>query len=402
MILYADPHTVMRFVSDNYELLARLYRVQLKHNLIDRNTFELVTTHKGEVVTRRLFSYRLLQELGDDYRLTEAVGAYLGFLMQEFKPLLPEQLQRYYTSINDIFELLELKRTTTSNGMHLQRLEHLHNEILSFLDNVTNNTFTLLKKTQRLKANRQQLTYAQRLTEARQLIEQYINPLTNIVNLNNKESLAALLNRIGKAINLERMAPHPPSILDRYEQLDQLLRQVNRRLQHEGDTIRRELLPLIDRIKRESEVLGGFLAFLEQPLLSTVPDIGKLHTTSVFGDQTGPDLRMYVEQFLHNRQRQPIRLQTGQTSNRMSVFNQRDYRKKLLTALPLDNFFHWCKGELDAAPPDHEEQWLTKLISLLFADDQLQLAFSANDESLKVGAVRYRFPAIRVTKKATP
>ena len=40
------------------------------------------------------------------------------------------------------------------------RLEHLYNEVQSFLDNVTNNTFTLLKRTQRLKVNRHQLSYA--------------------------------------------------------------------------------------------------------------------------------------------------------------------------------------------------------------------------------------------------
>lgn len=401
MILRAEPRTIMRFVEDNYEVLTRLYRIQLKENLISRETFDLVTHHKGEVVTRRLFAFRIVQELGDDYRLAEAVGEYMGFLMQEFKPLLPEQLQRYHTSIRDLFDLMH-QRKEQADSIRILRLEHLYNEVLSFLDNVTNNTYSLLKQSQRLKVNRKQLSYSERVLEARRLIEQYIDPLTNIVNLTDANSLASLLQDIGRAVNLERMAAHSPALLDRYEQLDQLLRQVNRRLQQEGDVIRRELLPLIERIKRESEVLGGWLIFLERPLLLTVPDMGKRHLISVFNDQTGADLRMYVEQFVRANQRRRIRLNTEAVGPAVTIFNRRQYRERLSQALPLDDFFGWCQSQFTEVPDQEREHLLIELTSLLFSDDHYYLDFDQPTTPARIGSITYHLPRVRVRKKISP
>lgn len=398
MILRAEPRSIMRFVEDNYEVLTRLYRIQLKENLVSRDTFELVTQHKGEVVTRRLFAYRIVKELGDDYRLAEAVGEYLGFLMQEFKPLLPEQLQRYHTSIRDMFDLMH-QRKEQADSIRALRLEHLYNEVLSFLDNVTNNTYALLKQSQRLKTNRKQLSYSERVQEARRLIEQYIDPLTNIVNLNDANSLASLLQEVGRTVNLERMAAHSPVVQDRYEQLDQLLRQVNRRLQQEGDVIRRELLPLIERIKRESEVLGGWLLFLERPLLLMVPEMGKRHTHTVFGDQTGADLRMYVEQFARASQRRRIRLTAEGALPAMPLFDRQQYRQRLQQALPLADFFGWCQSQLEKAPEEAREHLLIELTSLLFSDGHYYLAFDHPVTAARIGNVTYRLPRVGVRKK---
>lgn len=398
MILRAEPRSIMRFVEDNYEVLTRLYRIQLKENLVSRDTFELVTQHKGEVVTRRLFAYRIVKELGDDYRLAEAVGEYLGFLMQEFKPLLPEQLQRYHTSIRDMFDLMH-QRKEQADSIRALRLEHLYNEVLSFLDNVTNNTYALLKQSQRLKTNRKQLSYSERVQEARRLIEQYIDPLTNIVNLNDANSLASLLQEVGRTVNLERMAAHSPVVQDRYEQLDQLLRQVNRRLQQEGDVIRRELLPLIERIKRESEVLGGWLLFLERPLLLMVPEMGKRHTHTVFGDQTGADLRMYVEQFARASQRRRIRLTAEGALPAMPLFDRQQYRQRLQQALPLADFFGWCQSQLEKAPEEAREHLLIELTSLLFSDGHYYLAFDYPVTAARIGNVTYRLPRVGVRKK---
>jgi hypothetical protein len=398
MILRAEPRTIMRFVEDNYEVLTRLYRIQLKENLVNRDTFEQVTQHKGELVTRRLFDYRIVKELGDDYRLTEAVGEYLGFLMQEFKPLLPEQLYRYHTSIRDMFDLMHQRKDQT-DGTRALRLEHLYTEVLSFLDNVTNNTYALLKQSQRLKSNRRMLSYKERVLEARRLIEQYIDPLTNIVNLNDANSLASLLQEIGLTVNLERMAAHSPVVQDRYEQLDQLLRQVNRRLQQEGDVIRRELLPLIERVKRESEVLGGWLLFLERPLLLMVPDIGKRHIPLVFGDQTGADLRMYVEQFARANKQRSIRLPAEAAQLPRLFIDRRLYRKRLQEVLPLADFFGWCQSQLEQVPVENREHLLIELTSLLFSDDRYYLAFDYPVTPIRIGSVTYRLPRVYVRKK---
>lgn len=399
MILKAEPRTVMRFVEDNFEALSQLYRVQLKHNIIATESFEEITRHKGDIVTRRLSAFKIVRPVGDDYRLTEEVGAYLGFLMQEFKPLLPEQLRRYHSSIQDMYELLIIRRDMDDNTRSL-RLEHLYNEVHSFLDNVTNNTYTLLKRSQQLKVNRNQISYAERVKEARSLIEHYIDPLNQIVNLNDANSIASLLQSISTEINLDRMADHPPSVIERYEQLDNLLRQVNSRLQREGDIIRRELTPLIERIKRESEVLGGWLVFLDRPLLRTVPDFGSRHPLTIFGDQTEADLRMYVEQFLNTRQAAQITLSAEVVEPETPLLDRRLYRQRLNAALPIDDFFDWCLQAIAAHPPERQERDLFELTSLLFSTDEgYELTFSGQRRRITLHQQHYILPLLTVTLK---
>ncbi len=403
MILRAEPRQVMRFVEDNFEILRDLYQVQLKEHLIPAEAFQAITRHRGDIVTRRLFAYKILREIGDDYRMTEQVGNYLGFLTQEFKPMLPEQLRRYHGSIQDLYGLLNVHQQM-DEVTHALRLERLYDEIQSFLDNVTNNTHTLLKRTQQLKINRRQLSYAERLREAKQLIGHYIDPLTSIIDLNHENSIASLLQRIGRDVNLDRLGTHAPAVQDRYEQLDQLLRLVNGHLLRETDVIRRELTPLIDRIQRESEVLGGFLAFLERPFLIPTPELGQRHKLQIFGDQTQADLRMYVEQFIKATKRPRIRLGEGPAAAAVPVFQRAAYRKRLDAALPLGDFFGWCEETMAGVDSADRERYLLSLISLLFSDsERYALTFFPDYHSFPVEGFTYRLPRVEVVgRKSSP
>jgi hypothetical protein len=277
------------------------------------------------------------------------------------------------------------------------RLEHLYNEIHSLLDNVTNNTYTLLKRTQRLKVNRQQLTYAARVKEARLLIDQYIVPLNRIVDLNDANSIATLLQNIAKKINLDRMAAYSPSVIERYELVDGLLRQVNGKLQREADVIRRELTPLIERIQRESEVLGGWLLFLERPLLSAVPDVAKRHVLQVFGDQTEADLKMYIEQFIRAKRAASIKLNTAPDGKLdIPLLDRADYRKRLREAVPLSDFFSWCMTQIQKLPPERQERDLLELTSLLFNEEDYELVFGEDRLHFTFNRQRYLLPTLSV------
>ena len=118
----------MRFIEDNFESLSQLYRIQLKKNIIPAESFDEVTRHKGDIGTRRLSAFKILRPVGDDYRIAEKVGASLGFLMQEFKPLLPVQLRRYHTLIKDIYELLTIRSAPERQRFLLNHLINIRPE----------------------------------------------------------------------------------------------------------------------------------------------------------------------------------------------------------------------------------------------------------------------------------
>ena len=94
MILKADPDKILRFISENFELVRALYLAQLAGNVISREQFNALTRHTGDISINRLFEYKLLTEQYDDIRLNEPVRAFLAFLISEFRPLLPSEPRR--------------------------------------------------------------------------------------------------------------------------------------------------------------------------------------------------------------------------------------------------------------------------------------------------------------------
>ena len=399
MILKAEPDKILRFVRDNFSTLSALYRVQLRDGSISQDDFEGLTRFHADIIKKRLFDYKLLSEQYGDYRLTEAVRQFLGFLLNEFKPLLPAQLRRYKTSLEDLFTLLQGTAQDKSDVME-ERQEHLYDEILSFLDNVAGNTNQLLRKTQRLKRNKQQLNYPDRIRKARHLIEHYIAPLNQILDHRNPESITSLLWRMNQRVNLEKLSAHAPGVQSRYAQLDDLLRSTNDHLLRQSRIITRELLPLLERLKRESEVLNGWLYFLESPFLRPIPDFAKSVRYPAFSDQTETEVRFFFEQFVHRQEQ--ISLAVGQEENldKPAFFNAQFYQNQLQEALPITNYFSWCATTMnqyeEVVDPDH----FIQLCSLVFDEtEEYTLEFSSEKTTLQLGAQHYWAPVIKVEKK---
>lgn len=107
MILKANPDKVLRFMVENFELVRSLYLAQLAGNVISREQFNALTKHTGDISANRLFEYKLLTEQYDDIRLNEPVRAFLAFLISEFKPLLPSELEKYRTSFRELFTAVQ-------------------------------------------------------------------------------------------------------------------------------------------------------------------------------------------------------------------------------------------------------------------------------------------------------
>jgi len=397
MIYKAEPDKVLRFVQDNFNLLRELYRLQLRDSIVSQDAFQALTTYQGEVIKKRLFDYKLLTERNGDYRLTEAVRQFLGFLLNEFKPLLPAQLRRYQISLGDLFGLLQTT-PASQEDLLLERQEHLYDEILSFLDNVAGNTSQLLRKTQRLKSNKRQLSYPERVHQARHLIEHYIQPLNQILNHQNENSITRLLWRMGERMILEKIATHSPTIQERYEQLDDLLRSANEHLLRQSRIITRELLPLLERLQRESEVLNGWLFFLESPLLRPVPDFTKPSRYPTFSDQTESEVRFFLEQFANRQEGILISVAGAATENSLPrFFDSRTYARRLQAALPVANYFQWCIDTLQQYESQLDAQHFIQLASLVFDETaNYTLLFSESRVRLQLAGITYLAPVIEV------
>ena len=114
MIWKADPDKVLRFIEENFDLFRRLYRAQLDDNVVAGQEFDQMVRGSGDVTVKRLFEYKLLIPQYNDYRLSEPLRQFLGFLLSEFKPLLPEELEKYRVSLEELLDRI----AGVAHGLH--------------------------------------------------------------------------------------------------------------------------------------------------------------------------------------------------------------------------------------------------------------------------------------------
>ncbi|MCO6480318.1 MAG: hypothetical protein J5I94_27000, partial [Phaeodactylibacter sp.] len=371
MILKADPNKVLRFIVENFELVRSLYLAQLEGNVISREQFNALTKHTGDISINRLFEYKLLTEQYDDIRLNEPVRAFLAFLISEFKPLLPSELEKYRTSFSELFTAVQEIPEEGEQPILLEQLEALYDEVQRFLENVENNTGQLLRETQHLKANKDKMEYGERIRRARHLIEYYIAPLNSILDLQHSESIASLLGQISAYANRERLVHGYQLARDRFGQLHELLRGGNERILRQSRILSRELLPLIERLQTESEILSGWLFFLERPFRHDVPSFTTRSYRNFFGSSMGANVALFMEQFVQRAEAVILQEEEIAAVDRHEVlFDRQLYVESLREQLPVGDFFGWCRERLYQNEQLPSTERFLKICSIVFEDSE--------------------------------
>jgi hypothetical protein len=400
MILKAAPDRILRFLEDNFELFQQLYRVQLEHNLISQHVFEQATQDKADVIIKRTLDYKLLLPQSGGFRLNEPVRVFLAYLLNEFKPLLPEELAKYRLAFDALFERMQEFR----DGDILilaERLDAFYQELQQFLENVESNTSQLLKNSQYLKANKGEMAYSERVRRARHLIEHYIEPLNRILDVQRDDSIANLLNRVSAYVNVERFSHPHTGIRQRFERLHELLRDAERKILRQSHVVTRELLPLIERLQTESEILSGWLYFLERPFLHEVPDIPARRLFTLTGSNIGVGLELFLQQF--ERRPEDIVLHEEETEaidSQQVYFNRRYYQQALEASLPLPNYFAWCYERMQEHEVMPSRERFLKISSLLFEEsERFEAAFTGERLRLQVEGSVYDLPVMEVSNR---
>lgn len=400
MILKAEPDKVLRFLEDNFELLSELYRLQLEHNIITREQFEAATATRAGVVARRLLDYKLLKEQSGGLRLNEPVRTFMGYLLNEFKPLLPEELKKYHLGFSGLYD--RIRESAGGDILILaERLDAFYLEVQQFLENIESNTSQLLKASQHLKANKADYAYSERIRRARHMIEYYIEPLNRILDVQEEGSIANLLNQASRFVNVQRFDHPHAGIRTRFDRLHELLRNVDRQILRQSHIITRELLPLIERLQTESEILTGWLHFLERPLLSEVPPMPARRKFSITGSNVEASLKLFLQQF--ERRPKDIILTEEETEpvNKQRVyFNRRRYERQLNEALPLQDYFSWCLQSMEEYEQSPDTERFLKISSLLFENgEQFELDFTNERIEMEIDGRVFDLPVIAVAAK---
>lgn len=392
----AEPKSIVNFLSNHFEFLRELFETEVKEQLIRKEKFDRIASRHHADILQQLLEYKILRKVNEDFELHSVYRNLLEFILNEFRPLLPETIEKYRHSIDGLFS----KVRDWSNGDRIilgHAMSDLSGEIKSFYETVEKNTLALLKETRDLKSNLTRIDYREKVLRASRWIDDYILPLNQVLDVNHKDSITQRLYSIGQYLNKKRLSTVEESLQQTFEKLYQQIQQTHDNLLVQSRILTNELLPLIERLRTESLILSGFIEFLKNPYKVQPPPLIKSFRATTIASSMYLNATEYTEQFL-NQEEVIIDVQSKETER--WIFNKAEYKEKLITDLPVESFFNWCEKRLNIDFQETDPQKFFALSILLFDQDfSVKFSDKSEKESVQLNKLKLTVPKMGIQVK---
>ncbi len=395
MNMKAEPRTILYFLWNHFDLVHELFDEQMEKGYLRSNAFRKIVGKYEHDVSDKLLEYKILRPINDDFEIRPVFFSLIEFVQNEFKPVLPETIEKYGFSISSLFRKIK-EGINGDREILVKRIEDLLSEVRYFVESIEKNTAKLLAETRALKSNLEKIDYREKVHRASGWIEHYIIPLNNILDVNQPQSLTNQLHEVAYYVNIRRLDYSDEIVRYQFEKLYGFLVQTNDDLLRQSKVLTNELLPLIERIKTESIILTGWIEFLRKPYQARIPKVFKSSLERAYSRNFFLNAREYVEQFLDD---EPVYLSEEMSFQEKWIFNKELYRTKLEAKLPVDNFFEWCDSVIRKDFQGIDQEKFFSMASLLFEED-LMLEMDQKDEmfEIRTSDVKMKVPKVKISK----
>lgn len=377
--MFKEPKTILFFIYNYFDSIRELFDIQSNEGIIRNEILQIVLEKKEQNILKQLVEYKILKAVNNDYKIREVFFELLEFVLYQFKPLLPETIEKYNNAISEIFRKIKDGIADDKNIL-IDRIQGLTKEIEDFTESVEKNTIRLLSETRDLKANVENIDYKQKVQKATFWIEYYISPLNLILDVNHSQSITYLLHEVSEYANYKRLSYLDENIRSQFEKLYSLLKQTNIDLLKQSKILSNELLPLIERIKTESQILSGMIFFLNNSYLIEPPNLLKTSRDNPYSKDIFLNTKEYFEQF---QLIDDLFIEDEDLDYPNWIFDRSLYKKKLLDDLPVDGFFNWCSKVLNENNEELSTEKFFAVTSLLFEKD-IKISFANSKELVEV------------------
>lgn len=392
----AEPRTILRFLLEYFDIINDLYDIQSKGGVISYEALNAITAKHNTDIKIQLTEYKILSPVNDNYEIRTVYYNLIEFILSEFKPMLPETIEKYNGSISELFR--KIKENVKGDKVLLnQRLTELATEIRTFYEMVEKNTISLLNETRELKANVKKIDYREKIVRASRWIDEYIIPLNKILDINHSSSIANKLYDISEYTNRYRLTSDDESSRVLFEKLYFQLIQVNDNLLRQSKILTTELLPLIERIRTESIILTGWITFLKNPYKRKVPHFFEAKRMHIYSKNTFFNAAEIFEQFKNDVD---IYFEDEANDDEKWIFDKEYYSTKLKSNLPVTDFFKWCNKTLK---DDYKKVEIEKFFALttLAFDEDIERDFGTKPEfeKMKINDLTLTYPKLTINKQ---
>lgn len=378
-MIKAEPKTILYFIWSYFDVLRELFDTQSQEGIIRKEALSLILERNKRDIKSQLIEYKILRNINDDFELRDVYYKLIEFILFEFRPLLPEEIEKFGTAISELFRHVK-EGANGDKAILVDRLRALSSQIKEFTDSVEKNSIRLLNESRELKSNVSRLDYREKIQRASFWIQYYILPLNSILDVNHSESITNKLLDVSEFANQKRLTFTDEGIRQSFEKLYFQLIQANDDLLKQSKLLTNELLPLIERIRTESLIITGWIEFLQSYNKIQPPRLLKPKKDNPYSKRVYVNTKEYFEQFKVDED--AIIVEDDQEYETW-VFNKSKYKRKLIDSLPIENFFDWCSNQLKQDTNEVTNEKVFALTGLLFEDD-LEVKSNTEEKVLNI------------------
>jgi hypothetical protein len=384
--------TTLGFLYKNYDLMHKIFTTAKQTNFFIREEVLKEYCLNANINFDTLKEYRIIREQNSsEYSLPSVYVQFLSHLFNDFSMPLHESVDKYRISIaNYYLQLIQEKESNKVNDL----INSLIIEIEEFSDIIENRTQQLLKQTQELKSNIAQIEYIEKIRKATYWIDNYIIPLNDILDRQNPHSVHQELRNISNYSSSQQYKDeYRHQIRIQFSKLYLYSENIIHKALKNSAIISKELLPLAQRIKSESQILTGAIAYLKSVKevelgIMKSEELRKINffETTRLSHTIYSDSFMQDAKFLWERVEEEENFVLQSTENEIyddwlfDLETKTRYKNKLIKDLPIDSFFEWCHQTLKEDNKDLEPTTISSdrffaVSSLLFLEEEFEKDF---------------------------
>src|SRR3990167_1480072 len=388
-----DPREILRFIERNFEAVRQIFQLQKDDSIIRFETlYQICNTNDIEL--KKFLDYKILKRTGNnDFQLTTYYQYFFEFILREFSLELPAAIEKYRLSITQIYN--QLIDEHNNKNLIVTQINNLIQQVKEFTEAIDNNITRLDDDTKDLKANIQKISYVQKVEKATEWIEYFIKPMNNILDNNHPDSITNKIAEISNYANQQRLFYPDVNLRIQFDKLYTHLEAANKELLTQSNYLVRTLLPLIHRIKTESQILSGFIEFMKNPTGYQPLLLFKVVDFNIYTRNANLNAK---EIFEHLTSPQPVYLDEMHDFVLPWRFEREEYKQLLLKSLPVENFCQWIVATLNKKEEDISWEKFMSISTLLFEEDVLMEVQNgrSNGFNITVENFNLKVPIIKV------
>jgi hypothetical protein len=334
---------VLNFLTTNFDFVRLLFDWCKEDSTIKTEELIKICNEHGVNTTVLVSDLRILRELPNgNYKLHKNYSDFLQFLFDEYAISLPEALAALSNAIEEVYTKL---RGATDKSQISTYITGLNNIIDDFLERIDRYTQNLLRDTESLKSSVESATdLTLRIKKATFWIEEFIKPLNAILDKSQTKSIINTISLISAYANQRKFEEEDANLRRHFAKLYFNALNADIDINQQIKKLTRELLPLLDRIKSNSQIQMGFYYFLDsydnpEGYFIPLPELVFASRHSTYSTIFDKEAAMFLEHF-------KVVTKTF-IEDEIPVIDQwlpdtEFFKEKLCNNLPVENFYEWC------------------------------------------------------------